>query len=105
MKDYSEYSAPEMVRMLGIRFKDYRLRANMTQKEIAEVTGLTIPTIQRFENGLSNNISLGTFLLLLKAVGCINGLDELMPKQPESLYLYNDKNKKAQRVRHKKTEI
>ena len=105
MSDYSEYSAPEMVRMLGIRFKDYRLRASMTQKEVAEVTGLTIPTIQRFENGLSNNISLGTFLLLLKAVGCINGLDELMPEQPESLYLYNDNKKKAQRVRHKKTEL
>ena len=105
MNDYSEYSAPELVRMLGIRFKDYRLRANMTQREIAEVTGLTIPTIQHFENGLSNNISLGTFLLLLKAVGCINGLDELMPEQPESPYLYNDNNKKAQRVRHKKNEV
>ena len=105
MDNYSEYSTPELVRMLGIRFKDYRLRANMTQKEIVEVTGLTIPTIQRFENGLSNNISLGTFLLLLKAVGCINGLDELMPEQPESPYLYNDKNKKAQRVRHKKSEV
>ena len=104
MNNYSEYSAPELVRMLGIRFKDYRLRANMTQKEIAEATGLTIPTIQRFENGLSNNISLGTFLLLMKAVGCINDLDELMPEQPESPYLYNGNNKKAQRVRHKKNE-
>ena len=104
MSDYSEYSAPALVRMLGVRFKDYRLRANMTQKEIAEATGLTIPTIQRFENGLSNNISLGTFLLLMKAVGCINDLDELMPEQPESPYLYNDNNKKAQRVRHKKNE-
>ncbi len=105
MNDYSEYSTPELVRMLGVRFKDYRLRANMTQKEIAELTGLTIPTVQRFENGLSNNISLGTFLLLLKAVDCINDLDELMPEQPESPYLYNDHNRKAQRVRHKKTEI
>jgi transcriptional regulator with XRE-family HTH domain len=105
MNNYSEYSAPELVRMLGVRFKDYRLRANMTQKEIAEATGLTIPTIQRFENGLSNNISLGTFLLLMKAVGCINDLDELMPEQPESPYLYNDNNKKAQRVRHKKNKV
>lgn len=100
--DYSEYSVPELVKMLGARFKDYRLRANLTQKDVAEVTGLTIPTIQRFENGLSNNISLGTFLLLIKAIGCINGLDEMMPEQPESPYLYNDNNKKAQRVRHKK---
>lgn len=105
MNDYSEYSAPELVRMLGLRFKDYRLRSNMTQREIAEMTGLTIPTIQRFENGLSNNISLGTFLLLLKAVGCINDLDELMPEQPESPYLYKDNKKKAQRVRHRKPEL
>lgn len=102
MADYSQYSASELVKMLGVRFKDYRLRANMTQKEIAEVTGLTIPTIQRFENGLSNNISLGTFLLLMKAIGCLGSLDEMMPEQPESLYLYNDNHKKAQRVRHKK---
>ena len=105
MMDYSECSPPELVRTLGARFKDYRLRANMTQKEIAEMTGLTIPTIQRFENGLSNNISLGTFLLLLKAVGCINDLDELMPEQPESPYLYKSNYKKAQRVRHKKKEV
>jgi transcriptional regulator with XRE-family HTH domain len=40
MADYSDYSAPELVKMLGSRFKDYRLRANMTQKEVAEMAGL-----------------------------------------------------------------
>lgn len=105
MADYSEYSAPELVRMLGERFKDYRLRSQLTQKEVANLTGLTVPTVQRFENGLSGNISLATFLLLMKAIGCIDGLDKLMPEQPESPYLYNDNNKKVQRVRHKKTEL
>lgn len=98
------YSAPQLVRLLGVRFKDYRLRASLTQKEVAKITGLTIPTIQRFESGQAKNIGLDTFLLLMKAVGCINGIDEMMPEQPESPYLYNDKNKKIQRVRHKKEE-
>ena len=102
MEDYSDYSAPELVRMLGSRFKDYRLRANMTQKEVAEMSGLSMMTVHRFENGAIKNISLGTFLLLLKAVGSINDLNELMPEQPESPYLYDDNQKKAQRVRHKK---
>ena len=102
MKDYSEYSVTELVRLLGSRFKDYRLRANMTQKEVAEMSGLSMMTVHRFENGAIKNISLGTFLLLLKAVGSINDLNELMPEQPESLYLYDDNQKKAQRVRHKK---
>lgn len=102
MTDYFEYSAPELVKLLGVRFKDYRLRANLTQKEVAETTGLSILTIHRFENSTVNNISLATFLLLLKAVGCINDLDALMPEQPESPYLYKENNKKTQRVRHSK---
>lgn len=101
MMDYSEYSAPELVRMLGRRFKDYRLRANMTQKEVAEMAGLSVLSVYRFENGTVTNISLSTFLLLMKAVGCINGLDDLMPEQPESPYLYKEA-KKIQRVRHRK---
>ena len=101
MEDYSDYSAPELVRMLGGRFKDYRLRANMTQKEVAEMAGLSVLSVYRFENGTVTNISLSTFLLLMKAVGCINDLNELMPEQPESPYLYKE-NKKIQRVRHKK---
>ena len=103
MIDYSEYSVTELVRLLGSRFKEYRLRANMTQQDVAEMTGLSMLTIHRFENGAVKNISLGTFLLLLKAVGSINDLNELMPEQPESPYLYNDNQKKAQRVRHKKS--
>ena len=102
MKDYSEYSVTELVRLLGSRFKDYRLRANMTQKEVAEMSGLSMMTIHRFENGTVKNISLSSFLLLLKAVGSINDLNELMPEQPESPYLYDDHQKKAQRVRHRK---
>ncbi|MCR4847741.1 MAG: helix-turn-helix domain-containing protein [Bacteroidales bacterium] len=102
MEDYSEYSVPELVRMLGSRFKEYRMRANMTQKEVAEMSGLSVLTIHRFENAVVKNISLSSFLLLLKAVGCINDLKELMPEQPESPYLYNDKYQKAQRVRHQK---
>lgn len=102
MEDYSDYAMPELVRMLGTRFKDYRLRANMTQKEVAEMSGLSVLTIHRFENGAAGNISLGSFLLLLKSVGSINDLNELMPEQPESLYLYKGNKQKAQRVRHKK---
>lgn len=101
-EDYSGYSVPDIVRMFGKRFKDYRLRANLTQKEVAEAAGLSVLTIHRFENGTAKNISLSTFLLLLKSVGSINDLNELMPEQPESPYLYKENHQKAQRVRHKR---
>lgn len=102
MEDYSEYSAPELVRMLGHRFKEYRLRAGMTQKEVADMAGLSVLTVCRFESGAVTNIALSSFLLLLKAIGCVSDLSYLMPEQPESPYLYKENNKKMQRVRHKR---
>ena len=98
--DYYEYSIPELVQLLGRRFKDYRMRSNMTQKEVAEQSGVTINTIHKFENGLVPNMSISTFLLLMKAIGCIDGLDGLLPELPESPYLMKDGGKKAQRIRH-----
>lgn len=98
--DYYEYSIPELVSMLGCRFRDYRMRSNMTQKDVAEQSGVTINTIHRFENGMVPNMSISTFLLLLKAIRCIDGLDDLLPELPESLYLMKDNGKKTQRIRH-----
>ena len=31
MADFYEYSTPELVRLLGERFKEYRMRCNLTQ--------------------------------------------------------------------------
>ena len=101
MFDYYEYSIPELISLLGQRFKDYRLRSEMTQKDVAEQSGITINTIHKFENGKAGNMSLGTFLLLMKSIGCIQQLDEVLPESPESAYLVNE-GKKVQRIRHRK---
>ena len=37
MEDLYEYSTPELVRLLGSRFKEYRMRCNLTQKEVADL--------------------------------------------------------------------
>lgn len=102
MADLYEYSTPELVRLLGSRFREYRLRCNLTQREVAEQSGIGLTTIHKFENGTAGNLSLSTFILLLKVVGQINGLDDLLPELPESPYLTRKENKKAQRVRHTK---
>lgn len=101
MANFYEYSAPELVRLLGSRFREYRLRAEMTQKEVAEQSGLTVTTIHKFETGAAGNLSLGTFILLLKAIGCVDALENVLADLPESPYLYRKGNHKVQRVRHK----
>jgi transcriptional regulator with XRE-family HTH domain len=102
MTDLYEYSTPELVRLLGKRFKEYRLRCNLTQKEVAEQSGIGLTTIHKFENGTAGNLSLSTFILLLKVVGQVNALDDVMPELPESPYLIRREEKKAQRIRHSK---
>ena len=98
MADFYEYSTPELVRLLGSRFKEYRIRCNLTQKDVSEQSGIGLTTIHKFENG----ISLSTFIVLLKVVGQINTIDNLLPELPESPYLMRKDDKKVQRVRHSK---
>ena len=100
MADFYEYSTPELVRLLGSRFKDYRMRCNLTQKEVAEQSGIGLTTIHKFENGTANNLSLSTFILLLRVVGQVNALDDVLPELPESPYLVRREENKAQRIRH-----
>ena len=73
----------------------------MTQKEVSEQTGITVTTIHKFENGTSGNLSFGTFILLMKAIGRLDAIEGLLPELPPSAYLLKDE-KKVQRVRHKK---
>ena len=103
MADFYEYSTPEIVRLIGERFKTYRMNAMLTQRDVAEHAGLAIKTVSSFENGTMKNLAFSTFVLLLRAIGMLNNLDDVLPEMPESLYLYNPTGtKKKQRIRHKK---
>ena len=102
MANFYEYSTHELVRLLGERFKEYRMRCNLTQKEVAEQSGIGLTTIHKFENGTAGNLSLSTFILLLKVIGQVDALDDVLPELPESPYLVRKEEKKAQRIRHTK---
>ena len=102
MADLYEYSSPELIRILGSRFKEYRMWANLTQKEVADQSGVSVITIHKFETGASSNISMTTFLVLLKAIGRINEIDKILPELPPSPYTIKPDNTKVQRIRHKK---
>lgn len=95
----STYNTPQLVKMLGERFKNYRIRLGMTQQDIAENTGLCIATIHKFEAGTAYNVSLATLFRLLKSIEYTEGLDGILPELPENPYITN-KSKKPQRVKH-----
>ena len=93
-------ATPDVIRNLGLRFRDYRLRLRMTRKEVSGAASIGMTTLYKFESGNMTDISFGTLLRLLKAIGLGRNWDFLLPELPESPYMYDDNEKKRQRVRH-----
>lgn len=98
----NESLAPaEIIRNIGGRFRDYRMRLDMTQRQISELTAISIPTIYKFENGRLTDMSMANLLKLMRAIGVEGNWTHLIPELPESPYMYRQQ-KKRQRIRHPK---
>ena len=96
-------SNPEIISELGRRFKEYRLSAMLTQKEAAQRAGVSLITLRQFENGRSYNINMGNFLAMLRVVGCLEQVDELLPEMPVSAYAMDRlMQRRPKRIRHGK---
>lgn len=94
---------PEIIALLGQRFKEYRIHADMTQAEVANMSGVSEATIKRFESGTATNITMGSFMALLKAIDYMDGMEEILPALPMSPYqMAKMEGKKPKRVRHAK---
>lgn len=97
---YKDSTTPEIVRSLGENYKEYRLRKQLTQGEVAAETGLTIATISKFESGTAANISFSTFLRLLKAIGRIDDMSWVLPAVAD--HSQEEGERKVRRIRRKK---
>ena len=91
---------PDIIRNLGLRFRDYRMRLMMTRKEVSVAARVGMTTLYKFESGNMTDISFGTVIRLLRSIGMVENWDALLPELPESPYMYYDNDKKIQRVRH-----
>lgn len=100
MIDAYQYSTTEIIRILGQRTRAYRIRLGLTQKELAERAGVSVPTLQVFEKGQSNDISFSTLLRLLRGIGQLDGVNTLLAEIAESPYELREKANPVKRVRH-----
>lgn len=92
-------ATPDVIRNLGLRFRDYRMRLQMTRKEVSEAASIGMTTLYKFESGNMTDISFSTLLRLLRVIGLGEKWETLLPELPESPYMYDDSNKKMQRVK------
>lgn len=91
----------DILREIGERFKEYRLRYGLTQKKLSDLTCVSVTTISKLENGNLYDISFSTLFKLLHMVNLDENWEELVPLLPESPYMYK-RQKKVQRIRSKK---
>lgn len=72
----------DIVTLLCQRLKEYRLAARISQKEMAERSGVGLTTISHLEQGVNRNITLNNFISLMRVVGMEQRLFELLPELP-----------------------
>jgi len=100
MDNIYSYSSPEIIAKLGEQFRIYRIALGLTLSDVAEQSGLSLMTIQRFENGTNKDVSLSTLICLLRAIHRLEDMQSILPPIPESPYFPNV-SQPVKRVRHK----
>lgn len=95
-------SSAEIVSIIGERFREYRLAALLTQQEVADIAGVSKTTVYSFENGRLPNVSFRTVVDLLRAIGMIDKIDDILPEIPISPYLMSSSKKQITKVYHKR---
>ena len=90
---------------LGRRFRAYRIALRMTQKDIAEKTGVSVMTIVRFEKGEGCSIRIDNFVALMRAIQRLENIAEAIPDMPQSLYDIPSADKQVnKRVKRRRDE-
>ena len=98
---WTELSDPVILQRIGSRIRDYRMRMEMTQSELAERSGVSMGTIVRLERG--ETVSVLLFISILRTLGVLENLETLLPELGISpMQLRRMQGKTVQRVRHRK---
>ena len=80
MDNLSYTTNQNIITLLCQRLKEYRLAARMSQREMAEKSGVSLTTISHFEQGMNRNITLNNFISLLRVLGLEQRLSDLLPE-------------------------
>lgn len=88
------------IAMLSARLRNYRIDLEMTQQELALNSGVSLRSIQNFENG--KDIQLGNYIKLMIALGLADNLSLLIPDVTTRPSAYLQPDRPRQRVRKSK---
>ena len=99
MTDIYALPDPAILVRIGQRLKESRIEQNISQKSLADSSGLSTFSISQMENG--HNTSLLSLIMVLRALGRLDvfeGLFREKPVSPVALSEYMKKNPQRQRA-------
>lgn len=97
------YTIKDFLQIIGKRVKEYRVYSGISQKDLEEITGISIRTISRLEAG--NSIQLDSFFKILAALNLDENIQLLIPDQSIRPSTFLTKNKAKQRAYRKRNKI
>ncbi len=90
-------SSKMIIQMMSERVKAYRIEYPMTQKDLAQKTGVSLRSIQNFERG--SDIQFSNFIKILKGLDLADNLLMLVPDVSKKPSMHLQSYKKKLRVR------
>lgn len=83
----SKFSDEEIACAILARLKNIRKSCCCSQKEYAELTGLSMATVKRIDSGQLTNMTLDTLIKLLRTINGLENLSNIIPDIPDSPFI------------------
>lgn len=80
--DYQIASTHQIHQDIAQRLNQYRIHLELTQQELADEAGISVPTLSRLLNG--KGATLDTFLRVLKAMNLVEAMAAYIPEPRNS---------------------
>lgn len=80
---YESWSARAILEEMGARIRLERLNRDLSQKDLATATGMSISTIRNIESG-DGNPTMRVIIEVLRALGLLDRIDALLPEPAPS---------------------
>ena len=100
---WNEMTSPSILKEMGKRLKEYRLRKGLMQSELAESAGVGVGTIAKMERG--GAVSVQILLSVLRSLDLLENLEQFLPEPPVSpLLLRRLQGDKIQSIKRSKAK-
>ena len=92
-----------ILQRIGVAVREHRLRKNITQRMLAERSGISLTAVKHLERGVG--ATLGSFVQACRTLGIDGWIAEIEPRDELSPIAYADVLKKAAQKKRRRAHV